>query len=251
MCPDVIFQIFLPCSRPMTSHHVTCHVTAMSCASLLSKRKVKEKENQYKIRKIEKIKIKIVSVQVSHNMSVDEVEKILKAKDSGKDIKKSKINITIKKLLRREIIVPMTKFNTESIVNLAHTHITNINKCLKNSKSDIIADFIHINNNGIVITTNKPTNNLDLSTIKKFLKNINNVNLDSIKSFCLLKFKLYMKIVELSHKLDQKVITPDFIKGVLKESHLFKDIILASKPCIIKASSKLDMAVVWIDIWDS
>ena len=69
MCSDVIFQIFPPCFGPMTSHHVTCHVTAVLHASLSSKRKVKEKEkeNQYKIRKIEKIKIKIVSVQVSHN----------------------------------------------------------------------------------------------------------------------------------------------------------------------------------------
>jgi len=44
----------------MTSHNVTCHVTAVSYASLLSKRKVKEKEkeNQYKIRKIEEKKNK-------------------------------------------------------------------------------------------------------------------------------------------------------------------------------------------------
>jgi len=52
----------------MTSHHVTCHVTAVSRASLSSKRKVKEKENQYKIRKIKEKKKKIVSVQVSHNI---------------------------------------------------------------------------------------------------------------------------------------------------------------------------------------
>ena len=60
MCPDIIFQIFPPCSRPMTSHNVTCHVTAVSYASLLAKRKVKEKEkeNQYKIRKIEEKKNK-------------------------------------------------------------------------------------------------------------------------------------------------------------------------------------------------
>jgi len=44
-------------------------VTAMSCASSLSKRKIKEirKENQYKIRKIKEKKNKIVSVQASHN----------------------------------------------------------------------------------------------------------------------------------------------------------------------------------------
>jgi len=38
----------------MTSHHVTCHVTAMSCASSLSiKRKIKgnSKEKKYKIKK--------------------------------------------------------------------------------------------------------------------------------------------------------------------------------------------------------
>jgi len=43
-----------PCSRPMMSPHVTCHVTAVSRTSSSSKRKIKEKrkENQYKIRKI-------------------------------------------------------------------------------------------------------------------------------------------------------------------------------------------------------
>ena len=39
--PDIIFQILLSCSRPMTSHHVTCHVTAISRASSSS---IKEKE---------------------------------------------------------------------------------------------------------------------------------------------------------------------------------------------------------------
>ena len=52
MYPDVIFQILLLCSRPMTLHHVTCHVTAMSCASSLSlKRKRNSKEKKYKIKK--------------------------------------------------------------------------------------------------------------------------------------------------------------------------------------------------------
>ena len=55
ICSNIIFQILPPCSRPMTSHHVTCHVTAVSHASSLSKRKIKEKKN------------KIVSVQASHN----------------------------------------------------------------------------------------------------------------------------------------------------------------------------------------
>jgi len=44
----------------MMSHHVTCYVTAVLCASSSFKRKIKkkEKENQYKIRKIKEKKNK-------------------------------------------------------------------------------------------------------------------------------------------------------------------------------------------------
>ena len=94
----------------------------------------------------------------------------------------------------------------------------------------------------------KPANDLDSSTIEKYLKNI---NLDSIESPHLPKSKLYMKIVGLLYSSKLGVITPDLIKGVLKDLHLFKDTVLASKSYIIKALPKSDKAVVWMDIWDS
>jgi len=159
-------------------------------------------------------------------------------------MKKPKINIMTREQSRREVIIPMTKANAELIVNSAHIHISNINKCLKNSKSDTFADFIQFNINGIIIMTNKPASNLDLSTIEKYLKNIQNVNPDSIKSPRLSKSKSYMKIIGLPYLSELGVITPDIIEGVLKDSHLFKDTILASKSCIIKASSKSDKIVV-------
>ena len=65
------------------------------------------------------------------------------------------------------------------------------------------------------------------------------------------KFKSYLKIVGLPYTIEQGVITFNIIKGILKKLYLFKDIILVSKLYIIKASSKSDMAVVWVDIWDS
>ena len=99
--------------------------------------------------------------------------------------------------------------------------------------------------------TNKPTSDLDLSTIEKYLKNIQNVNPDSIKSPRLPKSKSYMKIIELPYSSELGVMSPDIIEGVLKDSHLFKDTTLASKPHVIKASPKSDKAVVWVDIWDS
>ena len=145
---------------------------------------------------------------------------------------------------RKEVIIPMAKSNAELIINSAHNHISNVNKCLKNSKSDIIVDFIRITNNGIIITTNKLVNALNLSTIEKFLKNINNVNLDLIEGPYLSKSKLYMKIVGLPYKIKQEVITPDYIEGVLKEMHLFKNVVLALKPHVIKVSPKSDIVVV-------
>ena len=144
----------------------------------------------------------------------------------------------------------MTKANAELIVNSAHIHVSNVNKCLKISKSDTFADFIRFNVNRIIITTNKPASDLNLSTIEKYLKNVQNINLDSIESPHLSKSKSYMKIVGLPYSSELGVMTPDIIEGVLKDSHLFKDMILASKPHIIKASPKSNKAVVWVDIWD-
>jgi len=60
-----------------------------------------------------------------------------------------------------------------------------------------------------------------------------------------------MKIIGLPYSSKSGVLTPDVIEGVLKELHLFKDAILASKPHVIKASPKSNKAVVWMDIWDS
>ena len=177
-------------------------------------------------------------------LSADEVGKILKAKNSSGSTKKPKINMTTRRQSRREVIIPMTKTNAELIVNSAHIHISNINKCLKNSKSDIFTDFIQYNINEIIITTNKPTSNLDLSTIEKYLKNVQNINPDSIESSCLPKSKLYMKIIGLPYLSELGVMSPDIIKGILKDLYLFKDATLALKPQVIKASPKSDKAVV-------
>ena len=173
---------------------------------------------------------------------------MLKVKNSGVGNKKLKINMTTRGPLRKEVIIPMAKLNAELIINSAHTHIYNINKYLKNSKLDIVTDFIQITSNGIIITMNKPANTLDLSTIEKFLKNINNVNSDLIEGPHLPKFKSYIKIIGLPYKIKQEVITPDYIEGVVKETHLFKDVMLASKLHVIKGSPKSDIVVVWVDI---
>ena len=102
--------------------------------------------------------------------------------------------------------------------------------------------------NKLLILKNSVFNNLKciiiLSTIEKYLKSIQNVDSDLIESPCLPKSKSYMKIIELPYKIKQVIITPDCIEGVLKETHLFKDVVLASKPHVIKAFPKSNMIVV-------
>ena len=76
MCPDIIFQIFPLCSRLMTSHHVTCHVTAMSCASSLSlKGKIKRnsKKRNIKSRKIDKRERKMLVSKRSITSRINDI----------------------------------------------------------------------------------------------------------------------------------------------------------------------------------
>jgi len=178
------------------------------------------------------------------SLLADEVGKIIKTKNNSEKQKKPRINITIRGPSRKQVIISMAKSNAELIVNSANLHIANINKYLKNMKSDIIADFICITNEEVIITMNKPANTSNLSTIKKYIKNISNINLDSIDSPHLPKSKSYLKIIRFSHKMENRLITPNFVESVVKELHLFENIMSASKPHIIKALFKSDIAVV-------
>jgi len=46
-------------------------------------------------------------------------------------------------------------------------------------------------------------------------------------------------------------VTFEDIEKILKNMHIFNDIVLASKLRIIKVSPKSDMAIIWINIWDA
>ena len=51
------------------------------------------------------------------------------------DAKKPKINMTIKRLSRKQVIILMTDSNAEIIINSANQQIANINRCLKEISS--------------------------------------------------------------------------------------------------------------------
>jgi len=41
------------------------------------------------------------------------------------------------------------------------------------------------------------------------------------------------------------------VETIIKSTHIFNNIHIASKLHVIKVSPKLDITIVWIDIWDS
>ena len=61
-------------------------------------------------------------------------------------------------------------------------HITNINRALKNIKSDIKADFVQSEQTGIIITTNKIAAQLDLQTIEQYVKSANHIKVEQVET---------------------------------------------------------------------
>ena len=62
----------------------------------------------------------------------------------------------------------MSMNNSENIMKLSNKHVANIDRALKDIKSDIITDFIYTDNKDLTITTNKVASTLDLNAIKKY-----------------------------------------------------------------------------------
>jgi len=93
-----------------------------------------------------------------------------------------KLNITTKKPFRKQVIIPMSKINSNTIISQANIYVSNINRLLKGIKSEVLADFIHFNNKNIIITTNKATAASYLNVIKKYIKTLNNTNSNNVIS---------------------------------------------------------------------
>ena len=90
--------------------------------------------------------------------------------------------MTLKGLLRKQVIVPMNTDNLKNFMKDSSLYISNINRVLKNIKSDVMADFICSDNRDVVITTNKVAGSLNLQTIKSYVKNMNNIKENQVKS---------------------------------------------------------------------
>ena len=91
-----------------------------------------------------------------------------------------------------------------------------------------------------------------MSIIIKIIKDTMNVNSDPIENSHLSKSKSYLKIIGLLYYAEttNTLVTSSLVEEVLKNTHIFNNIILMSKSHIIKAASNSDSAIIWINIWD-
>ena len=87
-----------------------------------------------------------------------------------------------KSLLRKQMIVLMSIINSERVIVKSNVYIANINRLLKEVKSNIFADYIHSNSKVIIIMTNKIAAILDLNIIEKYMKKLNKVNTVNVMS---------------------------------------------------------------------
>jgi len=188
------------------------------------------------------LKIKETFLNLSNN-KIKQVQKVINRPNNKS---KLRISMTTKDPSRKQVIIPMGNNITKEFIKESNSHITNINCALKAIKSSTIADFICVDNKGIVITTNNVVSGLDLQEIKKYVKNSLFSDADKVSSVRLPQSKSYLKIVGIpfiSEKTNSR-ITSDEIEDVLKNNHIFNNIVLTSKPHVIKMSPKSDMAII-------
>ena len=161
--------------------------------------------------------------------------------------------MTTKGLSRKHIIIPMSSDNVSSFMKNSSLHVANINRSLRNAKTDVLVDYIRSDNTGISVVVNKVAQQLDMSIIDNYIKNSNDINSLQVEDACLPMSKSYLKIIGIPyypHSNPQEKLTSNDIENILKQNHIFDNVSLASKPRVIKVSLKSDMALVWIDIWD-
>ena len=159
---------------------------------------------------------------------------------------KPHIQMTMKGPSRKQIIVPMSGDNSNSFMKNSSTHISNLNRLLRNAKTEIVVDFIRSNPIGLVIITNKVAIQSDLQIIDQYVKKSEDINELQVEESCLSQSKSYLKITGILYFLDgrtQECLNASNIKTVLKQNQIFNNIKLALRPRVIKVSPKSD-------IWD-
>ena len=148
---------------------------------------------------------------------IDQINNIVK----GNPKPKLRIQITTRGSSRKQVIVPMSSENNSIFMRNLALHMTNINRHLRNAKSEVLANYIWSDPLGITIITNKVSQQSDLQIIDQYVKNSSDINTFQVEEPCLPQSKSYLKIIGIpffSHSNSQDHLTSSNIKTILKQN---------------------------------
>ena len=194
----------------------------------------------------EVIKMKKVFSSID-TKKIDQINNIVK----GTPKMKPHIQMTMKGLLRKHIIIPISNDNNSKFMKNSSTYVTNINRTLRNVKSEVLVDFICSDPLSIIVVTNKISFQSDLQIIEQYIKNLKNIDVLQVKVPHLPQSKSYFKIIGILyflHNNSQDCLMSSDIETIIKQNQIFNNITLTSKPWVIKVLPKSDMSIIWIDI---
>jgi len=194
-------------------------------------------DSLYTNNKTNTLRVKFSSKQINR------VNNIIK----GNSKPKSRIQMIMKGPFRKQIIVIMSGDNFNSFMKNSSTHVSNLNRLLRNVKMEVVVDFIRSDPIGLVIVTNKVTIQSNLQIINQYVKKLEDINELQVEKSRLPQSKSYLKITDIPYfpngRTQERLNTSD-VETVLKQNQIFNDIKLASRPRVIKVSPKSDMLIV-------
>jgi len=164
---------------------------------------------------------------------------------------KPHIQMTTKDPSRKQVIILMSNDNNTKFMRNSVTHIANINRILRNAKSEVLVDFICFDPLGITMVTNKVSLQSDLQIIDHYVKNAEGIDALQVDTPHLSQSKSYFKIIRISyfpHGNSQDHLISNNVENILKQNQIFNNITLVSKLRVIKVSPKSNMSIIWIDI---
>jgi len=146
---------------------------------------------------------------------IDQIQNIIK--DGPKP--KLQIQMTTKGLLRKQVIILINGDNIAKFMKESLLHVSNINKALKNVKSEVLVDFIRSEQSGITVVTNKVVFSSDLLIIKNYIKNIEYIDTSDVDVPYFPQSKSYLKIISIPYypyNDPQVCLLPGDVKKIIK-----------------------------------
>ena len=93
----------------------------------------------------------------------------------------------------------MSSDNITKFMKNSSLHVANINRSLRNLKSEVLVDFIYSDLIRVIMVTNKVPVQSNLYIIKNYIKNINNIDSLNMEVPQLPQSKSYLKIIGISY----------------------------------------------------